>query len=106
MPNVHSSLVGLDPTYEPVTQARSGHARAIAVAPRSWSGLRIGLLANGKTNSQEILEALLAELARQPDVSVGETVRICKSNESTRPRPEDFQRLVNETDVVLTAIGD
>jgi hypothetical protein len=102
-----ASIAALDPTWEIVTRAqRTGNALAMAAAPKSWSGLRVGLLANGKTNGEEILDELLDALRAQPGISLGETLRICKSNESTPPTREQMRRLVEETDVVLTAIGD
>jgi hypothetical protein len=101
------SFITLDPTYEAFTRPRDRvDARAIAPPPRSLQGLRVGLLANGKANSLDLLEALCDVLARQPGVSVASTVPVVKGSVSVPPLPEDMARLVGETDVVLTAIGD
>src|SRR5687768_4710910 len=101
-----SRMVVLDPTHERVGREQSTrNARPVARAPRSLADLRIGLLANGKPNSQELLDALLDELKAAPGVSVREVLRVCKASVSIPPSPEDFRRLVAETDLVLVAVG-
>jgi hypothetical protein len=103
----NSSMIVLDPTHERVGREQSQHnSRPVANAPRSMSGIRVGLLANGKPNSQELLDALLEELKARPEVSVGEVVRVCKASVSVPPDPRDMQRLVENTDLVLVAVGD
>jgi hypothetical protein len=97
----------LDPTYEAFTRGLGQrNAKAAAPAPVSLQGLRVGLLANGKTNSRELLEELLHELSRRPGVSVASSFMITKSSVSVPPNPDDFARLVAEADLILTAIGD
>jgi hypothetical protein len=106
MLEVRPSVTTLDPTYEAFTapERMAGRSRAPALA--SLRGLRIGLLANGKTNSEALLDAVYDELARYPTASLSGALRVCKSSVSVPPEPEDFRRLVAETDAVLVAIGD
>jgi hypothetical protein len=100
-------ITTLDPTYEAITRRKATRNEGdTAPGLRSLTGLKIGLLANGKTNSQELLEALYQELGRQPGVSLAGSLPVCKSSVSIPPSPEDFRRLVAETDAVLVAVGD
>lgn len=97
----------LDPTYEPFTRALAAkNEKKVAPPPPSLQGLRVGLLANGKTNSKELLEELLAELSGRPGVSVAGSFSIVKPSVSVPPLPDDFARLVKEADLVITALGD
>jgi hypothetical protein len=106
MPPTDATLVTLDPTFEAITRADSSARRHAAPAPRSLAGLRLGLLANGKINSEELLDALQDELQKQAGASIAQVVRVCKTSVSIPPRPEDMRRLVEETDAVLVAVGD
>lgn len=101
-------MITLDPTFEAFTaKERLANTRASAPAPKSLNGVRVGLLANGKTNSRELLDVLLEELAQAQGVRLaGEPIRVVKGSVSVPPEPEDFRRLVAETDIVLVAIGD
>jgi hypothetical protein len=97
----------LDPTYEAFTlRLAQSNQKAVAPPPRSLEGIRVGLLANGKSNSKELLEELLAELSKRPGVSVTSSFSVVKSSVSIPPRPDDFARLVREADLVITSIGD
>jgi len=99
--------ITLDPTFEAFTARAQANSRASAPAPKSLQGLRVGLLANGKHNSVELLDALFAELGQAEGISLhGEPIRVCKNSVSVPPEPDDFRRLVAETDIVLVAIGD
>ena len=100
-------LTTLDPTFEPITRAGTAtQKRRIAAAPKSLSGLRIGLLANGKVNSEELLDAVCDELSIAAGVSVRDVIRVCKSSVSIPPTPEDMRRLIAGSDAVLVAVGD
>jgi hypothetical protein len=97
----------LDPTHEAFTRNTArANEKSVAPPPARWQDLRVGLLANGKQNSRELLDELLAELSRRPGVSVASSFSVVKNSESIPPKPEDFQRLVADADLVLTAIGD
>ncbi len=101
-------MITLDPTFEAFTaKERLANSRASAPAPKGLNGLRVGLLANGKHNSRELLDALFAELGQVDGITLsGEPIKVCKGSVSVPPEPEDFRRLVAETDFVLVAIGD
>ena len=100
-------LVLLDPTYEAFTADLGKHnARAIAPPPKSLTSLRLGLLSNGKKNGVELLDALFAELARRPGMAVEKVMTVIKPSISVPPTEGDMARLISDTDVVITAIGD
>lgn len=100
-------LVLLDPTYEAFTGAMSEYnAKAIAPAPASLTSLRLGLLSNGKRNGVELLDAVFAELSRRPGMTVEKTMAVIKPSISVPPTEGDMARLIADTDVVITAIGD
>lgn len=101
------TITTLDPTYEAITRLRATRNEgATAPALKSLTGLRLGLLANGKVNSQELLDALYRELERRPGVSLAGALKVCKASVSVPPAPADVRRLIQETDAVLVAIGD
>jgi hypothetical protein len=65
---------------------------------------RLGLLANGKGNSEELLEAVLEELSQRYRFS--SVLRRNKGNAS-RPAPKAIvEEMVQECDIVVTATGD
>lgn len=96
----------LDPTYEPMTRPRGQPQRRMARSPGSLSGIRLGLLANGKSKSVEILDAIHEELVRQDAMGITEVLRAKKGDVTTPPRPEVVDRFVGGSDVVITAIGN
>ena len=98
-------LITLDPTSESPAGDRADRPGP-AAALRSLDGIRLGLLANGKSNSMAILDAVRAELTTLGLRVAGEPVRITKASVSVPPTPEAFDRLVADTDAVLVAIGD
>jgi hypothetical protein len=64
----------------------------------------VGLLANGKSNSEEFLTALGALLREREGV-----VRVVAARKPSASRvapPETLERLAAECDVVVTAVGD
>ena len=89
----------LDPTAEAVSSEG-----VVADRPIDLNDKRLGLFANGKRNSVELLEAvydLLSERYRFSGV-----IRRNKENAS-RPAPgEVIDDLVRECDLVVTATGD
>lgn len=102
-----ANLVLLDPTYEAFTDAPAKHnVRAIAPPPKSLKKLRVGLLSNGKKNGVALLEAVWAELADRPDVGLEKVMTVVKPSISVPPLQADMKRLIEDTDVVITAIGD
>lgn len=94
-----SQIEVLDPTSHPVPR----HA-VLAARPNSLEGATIGLLANGKHNSEELLEMVGEVLADRYEFAA--VVPMNKGNAS-RPCPEDILReLAEQCDVVITASGD
>jgi hypothetical protein len=93
-------FVTLDPTGYRGADMRPARAER----PVSLDGLTIGLLANGKVNSVELLEAVLVELEARHDLAA--VVRIVKESVSVAPSEADIARLVDDCGAVITAIGD
>ena len=72
--------------------------------PVSLKGLTVGLLDNTKPNAMLLLDEIVDDLRRE--YGVGEVKRYVKDYFGTPVKPELFERIVSEVDVVLTAIGD
>ena len=89
----------LDPTVEPV----EAHG-VMAPRPADLSGLRVGLLANGKRNADKLLDAVATLLAER--YRLAEVVARNKGDAS-RPAPRAIvEELLGRCDVVVTATGD
>ena len=98
---VHTSdtLAVLDPTAETARVEATP-----ALRPSTLQNKRLGLLANGKGNSVELLEAVLVELSERYQFST--VLRRNKGNAS-RPAPEAIiEEMARECDIVVTATGD
>lgn len=94
-----SGIAVLDPTVAPLPADG-----VVADRPKTLDGVKIGLLANGKMNSVEMLIALHDVLADRYEF--GGVVERNKMNAS-RPCPEDIiDELVDKCDVVITSSGD
>ncbi len=94
-----SAMVVLDPTVSPLPADG-----VVADRPTTLEGVSIGLLANGKLNSEEMLTALHDVLADR--FEFGAVIERNKHNAS-RPCPEDIiDELVEQCDVVITSSGD
>ena len=95
----YGSITVLDPTVETVTVP--GH---LAPRPSTLEAQRVGLLANGKANSEELLQAVLGQLAKNYEFS---TVATRNKGNASRPAPtEILDELRQECDLVITATGD
>lgn len=89
----------LDPTVEPIP----AHA-VIAPRPETLNGTVIGLLANGKHNSDVILEMIQEILADRFEFKA---VVVRNKGNASRPCPKDMMKeLIEQCDVVITASGD
>ncbi len=89
----------LDPTVQPVPESAS-----LARRPNSLEGATVGLLANGKRNSQDLLRAVYTLLG---DIYHFEGAVELTKPDISRPAPkEQTDQLIKECDVVLVAIGD
>ncbi|MDP6455424.1 MAG: hypothetical protein QF898_19250 [SAR202 cluster bacterium] len=92
-------LAVLDPTVEPIP----AHA-VVAQRPDTLDGKVIGLLANGKRNSVELLEAIKEAMADRYEFKA--VVARNKGNAS-RPCPAPLaQEMAEECDIIITASGD
>ncbi len=97
--NGSTGIAVLDPTVAPLPADG-----VVADRPKTLDGARIGLLANGKMNSVEMLIALHDVLADRYEF--GGVIERNKMNAS-RPCPEDIiDELVDKCDVVITSSGD
>lgn len=76
------------------------------LAPRvdSLAGKRVGILWNGKPNADLLLDRIGEHLAERFGAVVA--VRAVKPNVSAPAPPDVIQRLIQECDVVVNAIGD
>lgn len=78
-------------------------AHRLASRPRSLEGLRLGVLDNSKWNAHRLLDSVVARMAQQDFLEV----RYYKKESFLRSASsEQIERIVSETDVVLTAVGD
>ncbi len=89
----------LDPTVQPIPAEG-----VVADRPETLDGKVIGLLANGKLNSEEIL-ALTQEVLADRYEFKGVVAR--NKRNASRPCPEEIiDELVEQCDVVITSSGD
>ena len=94
-----TKLEVLDPTVEPIPVEA-----VIAARPDTLDGTVIGLLANGKRNSDELLEMIQEVLADRYEFKA--VIARNKGNAS-RPCPVDLlAELAGQCEVVITASGD
>ena len=91
----------LDPTIRVASVPATAQ---LATRPAHLTGVTVGLLANGKSNSMVILERI-ADLLRERR-GIGEVVRLSKTNASVPVTEEQAEPLVKQCGVVITAIGD
>ena len=75
-----------------------------AGAMAALDGVVLGLLANGKANSERLLELIADDLAVRH--AIKDVVRITKSHPSLPPPDADVETLASQTLAVLSAIGD
>ncbi|HEU4997915.1 MAG TPA: hypothetical protein VFT68_03145 [Lapillicoccus sp.] len=92
------TITVLDPTAASATTSTVLNPR-----PESVRGLRVGLLDNGKPNSDRFLLALADELRRRGAV-VSSPVR--KANIGRLAAPELISHLTASSDLVVTGVGD
>jgi hypothetical protein len=94
-----SKLIVLDPTTKPIPAEA-----VIAERPDTLDGKVIGLLANGKLNSVEILAMVGEVLADRYDFK--QVIAWNKRNAS-RPCPKPIMdEMAEQCDVVITSSGD
>lgn len=89
--------------YEPVN-AVDPPTISLAERPDDLAGLRVGILDNGKPNSDRFLPILGAHLETATGVRIGEVHR--KPSIGRLAPPELIDAIANESDLVLTGVGD
>lgn len=94
-----TTLEVLDPTQEPIPQEAVPAPR-----PDTLDGRVLGLLANGKRNSDVLLEMVHDVLADRYDFD--SVVPMDKGNPSRPCPPDMMDELADRCDVVITASGD
>lgn len=89
----------LDPTGEP---APTG----FTAAPRltSLDGLRIGLFANGKVNADVLLRRTAEVFVERHGCDI--VIDSGKRNASRIAEPQLLERIANDVDFLITAVGD
>ena len=94
-----TKITVLDPTVQAMLESTS-----LAIRPESLDGAVVGLLANGKRNSEELLDAVYSML--QDRYQFKDVVRLNKGDVS-RPAPQQIMnQLLERCDLVITGIGD
>lgn len=96
--NAHLPLVVLDPTAGPVTEPTQRARR-----PSGLAGLRLGLLHNGKRNSDKVLMAVGEELRRRFDLA---GVGLVAKPSPYKPAPPEVYDELRRYDLIVTGIGD
>ncbi len=82
----------------------------LAPSPGSLSGLRIGVLDNGKPNAAFVLAYAARRLAADTGAQVTLVTKKgpfgMSANAAIPMSPDIFERLIDETDIVLTGLAD
>ena len=76
------------------------------LAPRlaTLDGVRFGLLANGKTHGDRLLDLIAENLSERH--RLGEVLRVRKAHPSQPPTAEQVGLLAEQAMAILSAIGD
>ena len=93
------SLELFDPTGEPTPTG-------FCAAPRltSVEGQRIGLFSNGKVNADKLLRYTAEVFEQQANCNV--VIDSGKRNASRIAEPQVLERIANDVDFLITAVGD
>lgn len=93
------SLELFDPTGEPAATGFT-HAPRLDTVDR----LRIGLFSNAKVNADRLLRLTAEEFVRRHQCEV--VVDTGKLNASRIAEPQMLERIANDVDFLITAVGD
>lgn len=93
------SITILSPVPEPAAAAAPRPD-----APGPSGRVRVGTLANGKPNSDRLLDGLVQVVAADPRFVLGS--RLSKGSASVPAAPGDLQRLAASSDLVVSAVAD
>jgi hypothetical protein len=94
----------LRPVHDPVRLVAPARTAAPPWAPSA--PLRIALVANGKPNSVELLDALALEIRRALPAAGVEVRRYRKGSVSVAPDPADVEEIAQWATAVIAALGD
>lgn len=89
----------LDPTGDPTPTGFGAAPRLVSV-----NGLRIGLFSNGKVNADRLLRYTAEVFERQADCRI--VIDSGKRNASRIAEPQVLERIANDVDFLITAVGD
>ncbi len=96
--------LGREALLDPTGRTDGDDDSTLSPRPVTLAGLTVGLLDNTKPNSMLLLDEIAADLAR--DHGIGEVKRYVKDYFGTPIADELFAQIVDEVDVVITAVGD
>ena len=97
-------MTAREPLLDPTGGSHSaGHIR-LAPRPASLSGLRIGLLNNGKPNGEALLQEVAHQL--QDGYGVGEATLYTKGYFGTPAEEALILRILKNSDFAVAGIGD
>ena len=88
----------------PTGADRNTGGNSLAPRPASLRGLTVGLLGNTKPNAEVLLGEVAAELKNRYEV--GEFRTYTKDYFGTPVKPDLFQQIAADCDLVITAVGD
>jgi len=94
-----SKIEVLTPVFEGISESNM-----VSPRPHSLNKIKLGLLANGKQNSAELLD-LIHELL-EDTYEFSSVISRNKGNASRPCPPHILEELANQCDVVVTASGD
>jgi hypothetical protein len=97
-------MAALERLLDPTGSATPGADTTLAARPPSLRGLTVGLLDNTKANASALLSEIAVRLRERHDV--GDPRRYVKDYFGTPVKEDLLKQIVDECDVVVTAVGD
>ncbi|MFI7453911.1 UGSC family (seleno)protein [Nonomuraea sp. NPDC049714] len=97
-------MAGREKLLDPTGFDERATDSTLAPRPTSLRGLRIGMLDNTKPNAVLLLQEIAGELQRR--YGAGESILYTKDYFGTPAKDDLLKQIVEECDVVITAVGD
>jgi len=97
-------MAALEALLDPTGSENGAQDSTLSPRPASLRGLTVGLLDNTKPNATLLLEEIGRELAERYGIAA--TRLYTKDYFGTPVKPELLEQIVDEVDVVVTAVGD
>lgn len=97
-------MAGRERLLDPTGFDREAAAGTLAPRPANLRGLTVGLLGNTKANAEVLLSEIAGELRRRH--GTGEVREYTKDYFGTPVKDELLKQIVQDCDLVLTAVGD